>query len=112
MGRVGFQTQRAYHLLRKLGFSYKYEVDPFDGGPHIGVPRDKMPMIKNGSTYKLKVNETLSLKRYGYFGLMRSGQFCGGHSPFQIKGETLYLPQDVCNAYNLSEDDLIYMTEV
>lgn len=34
LGRVGEETQGALHLLNKIGFAYKDEVDPFDGGPH------------------------------------------------------------------------------
>ena len=111
MGRVGYQTQRAYYLLRKLGFSYKYEVDPFDGGPHIGILRDEMSIIKKGSTYKLKLNGKFPLTKNGYFGFIRSGSFYGGHAAFHIEGEDLYLSEDVGKAYELSEDDSIYITE-
>jgi len=37
VGEVGEETKPARALMEKLGFVYKNEVDPFDGGPHLGV---------------------------------------------------------------------------
>ncbi len=36
LGRVAPETQGALHMLNRIGFRYKEEVDPFDGGPHLG----------------------------------------------------------------------------
>ncbi|MGH1468753.1 MAG: arginine N-succinyltransferase, partial [Bdellovibrionales bacterium] len=38
VGEVGEETRPARALMEKLGFVYKNEIDPFDGGPHLGVP--------------------------------------------------------------------------
>ena len=112
MGQVGFETQRACRLLQKLGFTYKNEVDPFDGGPHIGVLRDEMPMIKKGFTYDVKINGSGSFPDEGYFGFMRSGDFYGGCSPYRVEGEDIYLPESVCRVYGLSDSNSIYVTKV
>ncbi|NJL26115.1 MAG: arginine N-succinyltransferase, partial [Calothrix sp. SM1_5_4] len=54
LGRVGNETQAALHLLTRIGFKYKDEVDPFDGGPHLGCRRNDCAIIKNMKKYKLK----------------------------------------------------------
>ena len=112
LGRVGYQTQRAYRLLRELGFTYKNEVDPFDGGPHIGTLRDEMPMIKRGATYKVKFDDKQAFTNEGYFGFMKSGDFYGGHSPYRVEGEDIYLPESVYSTYGLNDSESVYITEV
>lgn len=37
VGEVGEETKPARALMERLGFIYKNEIDPFDGGPHLGV---------------------------------------------------------------------------
>lgn len=35
IGKVGKDTEPVVHMLKKIGFEYRNEVDPFDGGPHF-----------------------------------------------------------------------------
>jgi arginine N-succinyltransferase len=35
LGKVGKETEPVVHMLEKIGFTYRDEVDPFDGGPHF-----------------------------------------------------------------------------
>jgi arginine N-succinyltransferase len=46
VGKVGKQTEPVYHMLTKLGFKYKNQVDPFDGGPHLWANVDDLLPIK------------------------------------------------------------------
>lgn len=46
IGRVGKDTQPAYHMLTKIGFKYLGHVDPFDGGPHLWADTDTITPIK------------------------------------------------------------------
>ena len=52
IGQVGPDTRGVEKMLRKVGFSYAGQIDPFDGGPHfvaktddISVIRDAQPVI-------------------------------------------------------------------
>src|SRR5690606_17201742 len=51
MGRVGVDTQPALHLLESIGFKFINEVDPFDGGPHLGAKAGDVTLIKNAKYY-------------------------------------------------------------
>ncbi|MCB9073684.1 MAG: arginine N-succinyltransferase [Bdellovibrionaceae bacterium] len=48
VGEVGDETRGARHLLEKIGFTYRHEVDPFDGGPHYSCKLKDVTLIKNG----------------------------------------------------------------
>ncbi len=51
IGKVGKETEPALHLLKKLGFQYKNQVDPFDGGPHLWAGVDDLVPVKKLGTY-------------------------------------------------------------
>ncbi len=47
IGKVGRETEPVLHMLNKIGFVYKNQVDPFDGGPHLWANvEDLMPVKK------------------------------------------------------------------
>lgn len=45
VGVVGRETLPARRMLETLGFKYRGFVDPFDGGPHLDCPTDKIPLV-------------------------------------------------------------------
>ena len=51
IGKVGKETEPVQHMLSKLGFKYKNQVDPFDGGPHLWANVDELLPIKKLGTY-------------------------------------------------------------
>ncbi len=46
IGKVGKQTEPVFHMLKKIGFKYKNQVDPFDGGPHMWANVDELLPVK------------------------------------------------------------------
>lgn len=46
IGKVGKQTEPVYHMLSKIGFEYRNQVDPFDGGPHLVAETFKLAPIR------------------------------------------------------------------
>src|SRR6185436_10013966 len=47
IGKVSKDTEPVMHMLKKIGFQYKNQVDPFDGGPHLHANVDEILPIKN-----------------------------------------------------------------
>lgn len=46
IGKVGKDTEPVMHMLKKIGFEYKNQVDPFDGGPHLWANVDDIVPVK------------------------------------------------------------------
>jgi len=46
IGKVGKDTEPVLHMLKKIGFEYKNQVDPFDGGPHLWAGVDDLLPVK------------------------------------------------------------------
>jgi arginine N-succinyltransferase len=76
VGEVGEETKPARALMEKLGFVYKSEVDPFDGGPHLGVRTvDARPIkafVKGVLNFKSPLNAEKKMFLVGGF---VSGEF-------------------------------------
>lgn len=104
LGRVGEETHAALHLLNRIGFQYKEEVDPFDGGPHLGCSRKECSVVKNMSRHRLKMAEG-EFERLGLVGLIRDEGYLGCASPFRVEDGEIVLPEKSWRLLELDEGE-------
>ncbi len=116
LGRVGEETQAALHLLNSLGFRYKDEVDPFDGGPHLGVATKEVSLIKQGRYFVPKPKSQASGKAEMDFlgsalvGLCREEDFRCIVSSFKLSGDDLYLPEISWSSLGLEPGEEVFFS--
>lgn len=110
LGRVGEQTQAALHMLERLGFKYKEEVDPFDGGPHLSVPTQEVSIIKNLKSYKAKAGSSSNYQKPALIGLVRDSEYLGGSTSYALDGDQILFPEPTWKALSLEEGENIYLT--
>ena len=108
MGRVSEETEPALRMLEKLGFSYKNEVDPFDGGPHLGVKTSDVPLIRNGKIYRVKVQENVKFGGLGFFGYSKEGQYYAGSSSYAFSGGDLCFPKHVAESFDIVDKEVFF----
>ncbi len=53
IGRVGAQTKGVEKMLRRIGFSYAWRIDPFDGGPHFTAPTDEVTLVQRAHPVRI-----------------------------------------------------------
>ncbi|MBL0350764.1 MAG: arginine N-succinyltransferase [Elusimicrobia bacterium] len=46
LGQVGNPSLPAAQLLRKVGFAYCSQIEPFDGGPYFEADTDRVPLVR------------------------------------------------------------------
>lgn len=110
LGRVGEETQAALHLLNKIGFQYKDEVDPFDGGPHLRCLTQDCSIVKTLKKARLKKVAAGQFEMSALIGLLRNGKYLGGASPYRWEGSEIVLPEKTWELLNLSEGEEIYVS--
>ncbi len=110
LGRVGEETQAALHLLNRIGFAYKDEVDPFDGGPHLRCMTKENTIVQNLQKAKLKKVNTGTFDKMALVGLTRDGIYNGTASSYRIEGGELVLPEKTWVLLNLSEGEELHFS--
>lgn len=74
VGEVGEETRGARHLLEKIGFTYRQEIDPFDGGPHFSCKLKDIEIIKKGHRMNV-VEGGKKLTKDALLGFEEKGEF-------------------------------------
>ena len=46
IGQVGPETKAVEAMLRRIGFEYAGQIDPFDGGPHFVAKTDQIAVVR------------------------------------------------------------------
>jgi arginine N-succinyltransferase len=110
LGRVAEETQAALHLLNRIGFKYKDEVDPFDGGPHLGCRREECSIIRQMKKFKLTKTRSGQFDLFGLVGMQRDGGYWGSASSFRIEDGQIVLPEKTWVLLNLSEGEEIHLS--
>jgi arginine N-succinyltransferase len=47
IGQVGAETKAVETMLRRIGFEYAGQIDPFDGGPHFTATTDAITIVRD-----------------------------------------------------------------
>jgi arginine N-succinyltransferase len=47
IGQVGPETKAVEAILRRIGFEYAGQIDPFDGGPHFVAKTDQIALVRD-----------------------------------------------------------------
>jgi arginine N-succinyltransferase len=55
IGVVGPETKAVEAMLRRIGFDYAGQIDPFDGGPHFIAKTDDISIIRHAAQVDVKV---------------------------------------------------------
>lgn len=100
VGQVGAETRPAKKLMEKLGFAYKNEVDPFDGGPHMGVKTIHCKPIKSSKTFTLNLKKKIDAQKTIYLmgGFDKTNKFLATTVCAEISGEDLFISHET-NVY-------------
>ncbi|MEP7128746.1 MAG: arginine N-succinyltransferase [Chitinophagales bacterium] len=63
IGKVGPETQAVEAMLRRIGFDYAGQIDPFDGGPHFCAATDEITLVQNASEVEVRTVDVADTER-------------------------------------------------
>jgi arginine N-succinyltransferase len=109
IGKVGKETEPAKALLEGIGFKYKNQVDPFDGGPYLDAVIDDIPLVRDTKKVTLASGKGshggeafVSLKgEHGYRAIRCS---------YAIDNEALSIPAEMLEVLGAKEGDAASFT--
>ena len=110
LGRVGEETRPALHMLEKQGFRYINEVDPFDGGPHIAVDRDKVSIIAAAKSLPAYKSKSGPFDELVYVSYIHETEFYLGQTPCRLEENKIILPIRSFRALSLEESKPVYFS--
>lgn len=110
LGQVGNETQAAMHLLTKLGFKYKNEVDPFDGGPHLGCSMADCVLVKNMKTLEWGGSDSEEFSHSALVGVSRDSDFYCTWSSYALNKGRLLLPKKAGDVLALKKGEKVSVT--
>lgn len=58
IGKVGQQTRGVEKMLRRVGFRYANQIDPFDGGPHFIANTDDIVSVRDAVEVEVRKSES------------------------------------------------------
>jgi arginine N-succinyltransferase len=74
IGQVGPETRGVEKMLRRIGFDYAGQIDPFDGGPHFTRAPIDIPLVRDAGLHRLVVVEDADGARpWGIVAVERDG---------------------------------------
>lgn len=112
LGRVSQETQPALHLLESIGFSYMNEVDPFDGGPHLGAKAKNISLVKNAKMLRVSTKRPKPFLQQGLLAITKGNQFFAGASACSIEGDEIFLPEKTEKMMKVESGETVYFTPV
>lgn len=57
IGQVGPNTRGVEKMLRRIGFRFARQIDPFDGGPHFVANTDEISLVREARRYTVRTIE-------------------------------------------------------
>jgi arginine N-succinyltransferase len=54
IGQVGEETRAVEKMLRRIGFYYAEQIDPFDGGPHFVAKTDDISIVRDAAEVSVR----------------------------------------------------------
>ena len=78
IGMVGPETRGVEKMLRRIGFEYARQIDPFDGGPHFIARTDDITLVRDARPVELAARAEEAPSHWGVVAVEASGPAAAG----------------------------------
>ena len=73
IGQVGEETRAVEKMLRRIGFDYAEQIDPFDGGPHFSANTDDISIVRDAREVEVKTADEGGQRKWAIIGVETPG---------------------------------------
>jgi arginine N-succinyltransferase len=97
IGQVGPDTRGVEKMLRRIGFEYAGQIDPFDGGPHFVAITDQIPLVRDAHALPIAVAAELPGDASWAIVAAEAGQFCAVGARAAVRDGQVVVSADVAS---------------
>jgi arginine N-succinyltransferase len=110
IGQVGPDTRGVEKMLRRIGFDYAGQIDPFDGGPHFTARTDDIPLVRDAGLHRLVVVEDADAARpWGIVAVERDGFRAVGARVIKMDDGRYGVTRDVIERLGVGVDTPVWL---
>ncbi len=112
IGQVGPGTKGVEAMLRRIGFEYAWEIDPFDGGPHFSAATDKITVVANARELPVSVTdqETGTWSMIAVELLGAKPRFRAVSTKATVANDTVAITADACNRLGVEAGQKVWQS--
>jgi arginine N-succinyltransferase len=115
IGVVGPETRGVEKILRRIGFEYAGQIDPFDGGPHFLANTDEITLVQHAREVVVEqVDGTDGERPWAMLAVERAGQRpvfrATGARVIPMDGDAVGVTDDVRQRLGVEPGDRVWMT--
>ena len=74
IGQVGEDTRAVEKMLRRIGFDYAEQIDPFDGGPHFVAKTDDITIVRDAREVEVRAEGGGTERKWAIAAVETAGQ--------------------------------------
>jgi arginine N-succinyltransferase len=114
IGKVGPETEAVERMLRRVGFDYAGQIDPFDGGPHFVAATDQITIVRDAREVPVRVVDAPG-PVWCVIGIERAGERPGFRAigarvvPPAADSPTLGITDEARRRLAIAEGDAVWM---
>lgn len=107
MGQVGSTSKAALKILRRIGFRYANQVDPFDGGPYYIVNRSETRVFQQTQSYPFGGIDFARARRCLIMSETKQG-LRALVTPSAVQNRRIYLPRNMARLLHAKPGRKLY----
>ena len=113
IGQVGEETKGVEKMLRRIGFEYAEQIDPFDGGPHFVAATDQISVVRDAKEATVRVQDGEG-KRWAILAVelpnARPGFRAIGTQVSVPDGSSVGLTEDACRRLGVEDGQKVWLS--
>ncbi len=113
IGEVGPETKPVEAMLRRIGFEYANQIDPFDGGPHFAANTDDITLVHDAVELPVRAVEhaaTDATWAVVAVELPVAPQFRAIGTRIVLRDDHVELPTDTCKLLGVEDGQKVWST--
>ncbi len=113
IGQVGEDTRAVEKMLRRIGFEYAEQIDPFDGGPHFVARTDDISVVRDAAEVLVKCGAAGDAKSWAIIAVEATGQpqfRAIGARVTPLEPGVVGLAEDACRVLGIEDGQKVWLS--